>query len=60
MNWRRHGASFPEIGRLQGRADELRNLGLTGEPEAGHVQNLDGICLDKGGEFLPRRSINGL
>ena len=60
MNWRRHGASFPEIGRLQGRADELRNPGLTGEPGTCHIQNLDAIRSDEGGECLPGRFDSGM
>ena len=55
-----HGRSFPKIGRLQGREDELCDPGLTGEPWAGHVQNLDAIRPDKLGKFLPRRLDSGM
>lgn len=55
-----HAGSFPQIGRLQGRDDEFRDPGFTGEPGTGHVQNLDAICPDEGREFLARRFDSGM
>ena len=52
--------SLPQIGRLQGREDEFRDPGFTGEPRAGHVQNLDAVGSDEGGEFLAGRFDTGM
>ena len=52
--------SFPQIGRFQGCQDEFRDPGLTGEPGAGHVKNLDAIRPDEGREFLPRCFDSGM
>ena len=47
-------------GRLQGRDDEFRDPGLTGEPRSGHVKNLDAIRPDEGREFLARSFDSGM